>query len=277
MSLEYVIYADESDDTGEYYSNFFGGVLVKSSDLLGCVESLQLAKNRNNLRGEVKWQKVTEPYLDKYKRLMDVFFDLIETKKTKVRLMFTCNAHVPVGLENRHRKNKYTLLYYQFLKHGFGLKHSPPHERATARVYLDSMPITEVQRTEFRSHVARLSQDWDFQDAQVEIPEEQITEVDSRDHVLLQAIDIVLGAMQFKLNDKHKAIPEGRSRRGKRTVAKHELYKHIHGRICKIRPHFNIGISTGTDGTMSSAWAHPYRHWCFKPKNTKIDTAKFKP
>ena len=30
--MEYIIYSDESDSKGDYYSDFFGGVLVRSTD-----------------------------------------------------------------------------------------------------------------------------------------------------------------------------------------------------------------------------------------------------
>jgi hypothetical protein len=30
-----------------------------------------------------------------------------------------------------------------------------------------------------------------------------------------------------------------------------------------LRPHFNIGISTGTD--ITNRWRHSYRHWLFIP------------
>jgi len=59
------------------------------------------------------------------------------------------------------------------------------------------------------------------------IPEDQIAEVKSHNHVLLQCVDIVLGAIQFRLNDLHKVTPEGKWRRGKRTIAKEKLYKMI--------------------------------------------------
>ena len=65
---------------------------------------------------------------------------------------------------------------------------------------------------------------------------EQIAEIDSRHHVLAQSLDIIWGAMQFRLNDKHPEKPEGQLIRGKRTIAKEKLYKDINGRIREIHP-----------------------------------------
>ena len=74
---------------------------------------------------------------------------------------------------------------------------------------------------------------------------DQIAEVDSHEHSILQAVDVVLGSMQFRLNDFHRAKPPGQARRGKKTIAKEKLYKRISQRIRSIYPNFNIGISTG--------------------------------
>ena len=108
------------------------------------------------------------------------------------------------------------------------------------------------------------------------VPEDQIAEVKSHNHVLLQCVDIVLGAIQFRLNDLHKVKPEGSRTRGKRTIAKEKLYKHINRRIRNIYPNFNIGITTGTKGDESSYWGHPYRHWLFIPSSHKKNDAKTK-
>ncbi len=88
-------------------------------------------------------------------------------------------------------------------------------------------------------------------------------------------LDVVLGSMCFRLNDKHKEIPPGKKRRGKRTIAKEKLYKHINGKIRKIRTGFNAGVNTGIIKE-EDRWSHPYRHWNFKPKEHEIDINLFK-
>ena len=71
-----------------------------------------------------------------------------------------------------------------------------------------------------------------------------IGEVRSHDHVLLQCVDVILGAMFFRLNRLHLQIPAGASRRGKRTIAKEKLYKYILSEIRTIHPGFNIGVKS---------------------------------
>ena len=72
---EYLLFCDESDRRGEYFSNFYGGVLVGASQfdrihqrLAGCCEAL-------NLTSEIKWSKISEPYAPKSCKLIDAFFE----------------------------------------------------------------------------------------------------------------------------------------------------------------------------------------------------------
>ena len=85
----------------------------------------------------------------------------------------------------------------------------------------------------------------------------------------MQCLDIVLGAMAFRLNDMHKEKRPDTNRRGKRTIAKEKLYKHINKKIREIRSNFNIGISTGIDGDHQNRFIHVYRHWLFIPSSSR--------
>lgn len=278
MSLEYVIYADESVSDGEYFSNFYGGCLVESRELAHVVRVLNERKATLNLHGEVKWQKVTASYLAKYEDLVAAFFGLMAAGRVKMRVMFTQNRNVPVRLTASQRENAYFLLYYQFVKHAFGLAHADhglPLVRT--RIYLDELPDTFEKRARFRAYLAALTKSPEFRTARVIIDSQQIAEVDSHDHVLLQCTDIVLGAMQFRLNNLHERKPPGANRRGSRTIAKEKLYKAILGHVRALHPNFNIGISTGTRGDRTNRWRDPYRHWLFVPSEHEIDESKVKP
>lgn len=275
---EFVIYTDESEKDGRYFSNFYGGVLVRSTDLHDVIASLEACKQRLNLYGEVKWQKVTRNYLDKYLELMGAFFDFVTADKIKVRIMFTQNRLVPKGLSPDQRRDAYYLLYYQFLKHAFGFPYSNPSRSPIhVRLNLDQLPQNREQNARFKSFILGLNRNPQFRTAKVSFREDQIAEVDSHDHVLLQCLDIVLGAMCFRLNDKHKDKPPRQWRRGQRTIAKEELYKSLVGRIREFYPGFNIGESTGKQGDWSNLWNHPYRHWKLIPRNHEIDGTKAKP
>jgi hypothetical protein len=277
MSLEYVIYTDESEKEGNFYSNFYGGVLVRSPDLQPVIACLEQEKARLNLHREVKWQRVTENYLEKYIALMDCFFNEVAAGRVKVRVMFTQNQFIPTGLSPEQRRAEYHLLYYQFMKHAFGLRYAgSAGQEILVRLNMDQLPDSREQNAQFKAYLLGLNRNPNLRNAGIHFQADQIAEVDSHDHVLLQCLDVVLGAMAFRLNDKHKERLPGKRRRGKRTIAKERLYKHIRARICQLYPNFNIGETTGKGGDWGNLWLHPYRHWKFIPAEHEIDATKTK-
>ena len=264
--MEYILYCDESIDTDTKYGDFFGGCIVSSSDLQTVVDALEKCKIENNLLREIKWTKVTENYLQKYQNVMKLFFSFVRDGKIKVRIMFR-------SMENQYvsesKEDKYFKLYYQFLKHAFGFTHTQGMAPFNVRIYLDQMPATRERSERFKTFLCNMSQTSDLKDCAVKIPREQIAEVRSHDHVLLQCVDIVMGAMQFRLNNHHIDKPEGMHQRGKRTIAKEKLYKTISTEIRSIHPNFNIGVSTGARGLQNPHWESPYEHWLFEPATLK--------
>ncbi len=276
--MELVIYTDESDERGLYYSNFYGGALVRSRDLVHVTSVLAEAKRSAGFGGEVKWGKVSAQYLARYQELIDRFFALIEADLVKVRIMFTKNSDVPLGLTPYHRDNRYQLLYYQFIKHAFGLQHAAEEagEPTRIRINLDQMPHTREKNAQLKAYLSTLGETPSMRRARVFVPKDQIAEVRSHDHDVLQCLDVVLGAIQFRLNDKHKEKAPGARTRSKRTIAKEKLYKRINVHLRALRAGFNIGITTGRDCGSASHWIHPYRHWCFRPQQARLDYSRTK-
>jgi hypothetical protein len=228
---------------------------------------LEQKKQELHLYGEVKWEKVTERYLSKYQELIRCFFEELQPGHVKVRVMFRQNANIPQNLTPAQIEMEYFMLYYQFIKHAFGLGYLPPAPIFTRlRLYFDQFPDTHEKAERFKGYLLGLQHSNLFQAARIQIGKEDITEVKSHDHVLLQCLDILLGAMAFRLNDKHKVKLAGKRYRGKRTIAKEALYKYILAEIYKIRPRFNVGMTTSDRGDVQNRWNDPYRHWCFVPK-----------
>ena len=137
--MEYIIYCDESVTDGKYYSDFFGGVLVRSGDFDEIKDTLEAKKQELNLLNEIKWSRVTENYLDKYIQMVDLFFSYVKQNRLKVRIMFKETPHVPSCLSPEQIQNRYSLLYYQFVKHSFGLPHhdGPADKDIYLRLYFD--------------------------------------------------------------------------------------------------------------------------------------------
>jgi len=270
---EYILFCDESDKRGKYYSNLYGGVMVGASQYQRITNRLNERKAELHFFGEVKWDKVTGRYLENYKQLIQTFFEEVVQGHLRVRIMFRQNAHRPQGLTHEQVDLEYFLLYYQFIKHAYGLEYAPGLIRL--RLYFDTFPDTQEKSEQFKGYLLGLTKTKKWQT--IDIKREDITEVRCRDHVLLQCLDVVLGAMSFRLNDKHKEKPAGASRRGKRTIAKEKLYKSILAEIRKIHPGFNVGVSTRTYNDPRRHWEDPYLHWNFIPNHAVFDSALTKP
>ena len=275
IEKEYVIFCDESEQKGKHYSNFFGGVIVPGSVWESSETRLRMAAREADIQSEVKWSKVGPRELPVYSELLKTFFTLMAEENVRMRVMFRHNVHQPVYLSPEHIRSEYFILYYQFLKHGFDLQHMPVHpDGVRLRIYLDQLPDQTLEKkTQFRGYVSALDRVPGIRRKGVVIHDEDITEVDSKRHMLMQCMDVVLGSIHFRLNDKHKAKPAGQRNRGKRTIAKEKLYKFILKEIKRVsgKPGFNIGISTGVADGREARWGQPYLHWCFKPANFKYD------
>ena len=277
MPKELLIYCDESVERGSFYSDFYGGVCVSSDVSAFVIDSLDRKKAALHLNNEVKWSRVTENYLTKYIDLMDHFFDLVEEGVVKVRIVFRQNAIIPQNLTTYNIQHAYFLLYYQFIKHAFGLRYANTTSAPLyLRIFFDEFPDSKIKANLFRTHIYGLQTLKHLSRAGIKIRRRDIVEVDSKQHVLLQCLDVVLGSMAFRLNDMHKRKPEGSRTRGKRTIAKEKLYKHILRRIRALYPGFNIGNTTGRRGNPENQWHDPYRHWNFKPKDYKVDETFYK-
>lgn len=275
--MQYIIYCDESEKKGEFFGNFYGGALIRSNHLDNTVDKLNMKKDSLGFKGEIKWQKVTDQYLEKYIDLVDYFFEFIKEDIVKLRIMFTQNYFKASNLTKEQRDNEFFLLYYQFLKHAFGLKYSNlSTDTISLKIFFDKLPDTKEANRNFKDYIYKLQQVEQFQEANLVIKKDHIIEAISHDHVILQCMDIILGGMHFRLNNLHLKKPEGSNRRGKRTIAKEKLYKRINAHIREIYPGFNIGSSTGISAIVENYWLHPYRHWLFKATDYVIDTSRSK-
>lgn len=272
MPKEFIIYCDESVKRGEYYSNFYGGTIVNSTYKELVEDCIKEKMQALNLNGEIKWSKVTTQYVSKYIELIDLFFNFIHDGKLKTRIMFTDNSNEPKGLSQYHIDNEYFMLYYQFIKHAFGIQYHDTESVTNLRLYFDKLPDSREKAAQFKTYVHSLNQCQHFKNSDILVKESDIAEVDSRRHIILQCTDVILGAIQFRLN----VIPDlnPTSSISSRTKAKLKLYYHILEHIYKIHPDFNVATSTDWSNNVKSTWLHHYRHWCFTPKNKNINKKK---
>ncbi|PBC22622.1 MULTISPECIES: hypothetical protein [unclassified Mesorhizobium] len=141
---------------------------------------------------------------------------------------------------------------------------------------LDDVPQTSSKFELFKDYMSSLSAFPIWRQAQVAIKKDDIASINSKAHPILQGLDIVLGAMQSRLNEKHTRPPKPRARRSKRAVAKEAVYKAIKDEIWSLYPNFNVGTSTACANGVEERWLHPYRHWLFKPSNSTQDLKRGK-
>ncbi|MDR6626746.1 DUF3800 domain-containing protein [Caulobacter segnis] len=273
-----IIFCDESVEKGRFFSHFYGGVLVRADDREALERELHDKKNELQFKGEVKWTKITENYADKYIELVDFIFDLVEAGRMKMRIMFTQNINVPPELDEYKLDNQYFMLYYQFIKHAFGLRYwrqEDNYDTVEVSVYIDDPPQSGLKFDKFANYISSLSAYMPFSQGGVIFPRSEIAKVVSHKHNILQALDIILGGIQSRLNESHtKPIPPAK-RRSKRARAKEIVYQKIKERIWRLYPNFNIGVSTGAPNYVER-WTHPYRHWCFVPNGSTIDRSRGK-
>jgi hypothetical protein len=203
-------------------------------------------------------------------------FALIREGHLKVRVMFTQNINQTQDLDY-DEENHFFILYYHFLKHAFGLRYcndSYP-EQAFVHVALDEVPVTKEKFDNFKNYLSSLSNHPILFNAGVCIPKASIYAVNSKEHVILQAVDVILGAIQFRLNDKYKEKPPGQRTRAKRTRSKERVFKEVSKLIRETYPNFNIGASTG-EIQHTDRWNHRYAHWLFVPVGSVKDLSRGK-
>lgn len=276
MAREIVIYTDESDKHGRHFGNFYGALIVESAQLQVVDGALAQRKSLLGLTGEIKWTNVTPSVVDRYADFVEALFDHVVAGRVKIRVMFTQSRHIPMKLTAAHREQAFHILYYQFVRHGLGLRFAGTSQATGIRLNMDQLPDTSELNQRFKGFLLGLNHSTEFRSARLFLRPDQMAEVRSHEHILLQALDLVLGSVAFRLNDKHLDRPDGDQKRGRRTLAKERLYRFILRQIRRTRSNFNIGLTTGLDGDLANRWRQPYRHWLFIPREHAIDRSKGK-
>lgn len=72
--------------------------------------------------------------------------------------MFRQNAQVPQNLTREHEEKEYFLLYYQFIKHAFGIDYCNPNEKdqVILKLYFDKLPDTKRKNKDLKVIFMRL-------------------------------------------------------------------------------------------------------------------------
>jgi hypothetical protein len=255
MEKSYVVYCDESDRKGKHYSYFFGMIAFETENysqienfLFNCKTDI----NNNPYRGELKWSKISNSAQDEfiYKKFIDGIFDCLQSGKILIRIFCCDNIYMESSFNDEILS--FHKLYYTSLVGNFKYFN-------INRVHFDRLPYQNKEKIkEFKELIA----------TGLNVKADNLIEVDSSKHSFSQAIDVILGAMSFRLNDKHKHKEKNQKQRGKKTIAKERMYKYIINKIRILTPaeyykYFDIKRNTPVYDNLrqSRLTSDKYRHW----------------
>ncbi len=279
IEKEYIIFCDESDKDGTYFTDFYGGLIIGASQYQKINLELENLAKSLNIKDEIKWQKVSEFNLPMYRTFIEHVFNRIKDGSIKTRIMFLKKSNVPRDQSHEYKRDRYYKLYYQFIKHGLRLFDvTPLSESINVRLYVDELAYgTNEQIQKFRNYLSEIDfgrslSTLGFFNPKIKIKKENIAFVESKKHILLQTLDLILGSMPFWLNEKYKFRNQGKKQIPNRTKAKIELYKQINKSIREIQPNFNIGMSTSVyNKSKEERFNCPHAHWLFVPTESTVD------
>lgn len=252
-ATKYIIVCDESKRHGPKYSYFFGGCIVDERQYEAISNELNSYKEFLGLH-EIKREKITTLNIGNYKKIIDLFFRYIRAGDIKVRIMYSPNNQLnqfPHGQDELYSK-----LYYVFLKKAFSLFYA--YEDINLKIFFDELPESLNTNKKFKNHLVSCFINTSKNSAnKVSLYPTNIFEVDSKKHVILQCIDVILGTIEFALNTPNE------QKTSKRALAKIEMFNHICNYINLLYENFNFDESTGYFNCRKS-WMSPYRHFVYK-------------
>lgn len=254
---KYIIITDESKRHGENYSYFYGGCIIEEKNYENIDSELKAYKDYLGFN-EIKREKITQYNIGEYKKIIDMFFRYIKSGDIKFRVMYSPNNQLnqyPHGQDELYSK-----FYYTFFKRGFSLLYAK--QNINLKILMDELPESLKVRKKFKRHLITCFVKSSNQTRnKISLYNENIVEVDSKEHVILQCVDVITGVIEFFLN----STEEGK-RGSKRAKAKIELFNHIYyNYILLLCENFDFNISTGYFNCYK-AWTCPYKHLVFKQK-----------
>ena len=285
MTNIYEIYADEAWTHGgeppNRYWCFFGGIFGSESSLERLNTELKKIKAANNIKGEVKWTNVAERNLSCYKEMVDCLCSHIRTSDIRYRQQFSDRALVRIPLPGEPAVTDLTVqfkLFYQFLKHAFGIKYMARSENDNILLLARLDDHSSVKhKQDLREFVQGLPEYWGRTDLII-----KVSFIDSKKHERLQICDLMMGAAGFYGNKFHMRRNHGRGGAAHHGMSqsqkiKLDLAKHIYNQLRSIdamfrnSKAFNWFETTGLNGDLTNQYNDKIRIWKFKPGQSDLD------
>jgi hypothetical protein len=276
----YELCADEAWTHGSVprlrYWCFFGGIFGAEADLWRLEVALQKIIHEKRHRIEIKWSNVSPVTVPIYELLIDEFFEHLRTREIRYRQIFLDRKYVYVPEKSGNRLSDLDVqyrVYYQFLKHHFGLQYLPRAEGTFDTVFFRLDRHSSQQHTEeLKAFAEKLPSflgrtDLDF----------QVSFVDSKKHLRLQICDVLMGAAGSYGNKMHLQRQPGQRGKTEKQKCREAIAKRIYEQLKSIdaaqrgTKAFNWFESTGMDSSPESKLNHKIRIWKFVPSRYQID------
>lgn len=262
---KYIIVCDESTKKGSNYSYFYGGCIVAEDKYSDISEKLNLYKDHIGLNHELKRINIDATNANRYIAMLDFFFTFVKSGDIRVRVMFSPNqnlANIPANTDDT-----FCTFYYLFIRHAFALPYA--REDVDLRLIFDALPEKPIKRERFKtylvSNLTHIPNDDVSND--VIIDRTRIEEVDSNKHIILQCADVIVGLIDFCLNDVHNS----QQTKSKRWYAKNKVLGVLLSYIEDLHPNFEICVTTPPLRGIN-AWTDKYKHFVYKKTNKKAPT-----
>lgn len=258
---QYVIVCDESTKHGNFYSYFYGGAIINEKKYQTISEKLELFKSHIGLTHELKRINIDLTNCNRYIEMLDFFFTFVKSGDIRIRIMFSPNNNletIPSTLDET-----FTKFYYLFIRHAFALPYAK--EDIDLRLIFDALPEKPERREKFKSYLVNNLTHIPNDDVKndVIITRQRIEEVDSKKHIILQCVDVIVGLIDFCLNN--QKVDKGKS---KRWFAKNKVLTVLLSYIEEMHPNFVLYKTTRPIRGIN-AWLDKYKHFVYE-KTKKI-------
>ncbi len=261
----YIVYADEAwtHDARHRFWRFYGGALLRASDREQITQSLLDLKTSLGLQGEMKWSKVRPFNWERIASLIEHFLKFVNQGDIKLRYMWLDQL-----FQDPTSQNEYYRLYYFFLVFAFGLPHHDEEETIKILFYPDTLPDQPEERRKFSDFLQNCHKSDRFRNRK-KFQIMDVVAVDSKHHIILQCVDLIIGSIGFRLNGLHKVTQEN-GRRAESTKVKEKLYKHIYTHLRPIAMKqqdlktWSPGVNTSINNDYGNLWRHNFRQWDFR-------------
>lgn len=235
------IYADESSQTKHRFLVLGALVLTDKNELDGVTKKFELILLEKNLGHELYWGGINEKMYERYKAVIDLFFEL-----NSLDLLHFHALDVDTSTFNNRKFNSgenevgFNKLIFQLLLHKCGKRYG---KKDSIEVFLDRRETTQ-NPSDMRDMLNRtLARDHNIKSE----PFLLVDFIDSKDSCFIQVCDILIGAIAYRRNEHDKKVGA--------NTGKVRFAKYIADRAAKTHPF-----------KLTDILAKRFTYWQFKYK-----------